>query len=419
MGCSGSNQRLPDVATQRKNPLTPSEIDQRIEHSKRSIEFSMGGVSYRYAYVSQRGYYPGALNKENQDAFFAAPVFGNHGANQAFFGVFDGHGKDGHQCARFAEANLSREILAALDRLSSTGATTAAAVVMQALVAAHLRTNELMHAQTSFEDALSGTTSISVLIKDRTLFVSNVGDSRAIIISTAADGRLVARALSSDQTPYREDERARCKKTGARVLSYDQIEGLEPIHENWGNLTLGEEIDEGGDPPRIWSPMGDYPGSAFTRSFGDRVAEECGVFAEPEISQSTLTPNDKFLIIASDGVFEFLTNQMVADEVATHSDPLAACQKVVKLAYHLWLQYEVRTDDITMIAIFLDDVEEGVPVDTSSFVCEKGGAVADPVVTLGKIGATPDSIENLPPPPPTLISTDTPPIFGVRLRSSP
>lgn len=59
--------------------------------------------------------------------------------------------------------------------------------------------------------------------------------------------------------------------------------GLEPVHENWGDLNLGETIDEGGDPPRVWSPKGDYPGTAFTRSLGDCVAEECGVIAEPEI----------------------------------------------------------------------------------------------------------------------------------------
>lgn len=47
--------------------------------------------------------------------------------------------------------------------------------------------------------------------------------------------------------------------------------------------TVGDEIDEGGDPPRVWSAHGDYPGTAFTRSIGDRVAEECGVNAEPEI----------------------------------------------------------------------------------------------------------------------------------------
>jgi hypothetical protein len=33
---------------------------------------------------------------------------------------------------------------------------------------------------------------------------------------------------------------------GARVMSMDQIEGLEPIHENWGDVNLGEELDEGG-----------------------------------------------------------------------------------------------------------------------------------------------------------------------------
>jgi hypothetical protein len=54
------------------------------------------------------------------------------------------------------------------------------------------------------------------------------------------DGRLIAKPLSNDQTPYRKDERERIKKTGARVLSMDQIEGLEPVHENWGDLNLGK-----------------------------------------------------------------------------------------------------------------------------------------------------------------------------------
>lgn len=114
------------------------------------------------------------------------------------------------------------------------------------------------------------------------MFISNVGDSRAIVVSDE-DGKFVAKALSNDQTPYRKDERERCKLYGARILTMDQLEGIEPIHENWGDLTLGEQIDEGGDPPRIWAPTGSYPGTAFTRSIGDRVAEEFGVVAEPEI----------------------------------------------------------------------------------------------------------------------------------------
>lgn len=95
--------------------------------------------------------------------------------------------------------------------------------------------------------------------------------------------QLDPKPLSSDQTPYRKDERERVKKCGARVMSMDQIEGVEPYHENWGDLVLGENIDEGGDPPRVWSPNGDYPGTAFTRSLGDQVAEALGVYAEPEI----------------------------------------------------------------------------------------------------------------------------------------
>lgn len=248
-----------------------------------------------------------------------------------------------------------------------------------------------MHSDKRFDDALSGTTAISVLFQDRTMFVSNVGDSRAIVVSVSRDGRLIAKALSNDQTPYRKDERERIKATGARVLSMDQIEGLAPAHENWADLQLGENIDEGGDPPRVWSPKGDYPGTAFTRSLGDRIAEEWGVNAEPEILVRfvrqlyscglrnvifyihpphnvhyihtctvlycrTITSKDKYVIIASDGVFEFLTNQMVADEIMRHADPLVACQAVVSAAYNLWLQYEVRTDDITIIAIYIDEV---------------------------------------------------------------
>jgi len=113
--------------------------------------------------------------------------------------------------------------------------------------------------------------------------VSNVGDSRCIVIKEETPGGpLVSKPLSTDQTPYRRDERARVRKCGARVLNMDQLEGLEPIHDDW-DMNLGDEVDEGGDPPRIWSQDGAYPGTAFTRSFGDSIAEELGVCADPEI----------------------------------------------------------------------------------------------------------------------------------------
>ena len=42
------------------------------------------------------------------------------------------------------------------------------------------------------------------------------------------------------------------------------------------------------------------------------------------VCRREINSDDKYLIIASDGVFEFLTNQMVADLIAPHSDPLEA-----------------------------------------------------------------------------------------------
>jgi len=211
------------------------------------------------------------------------------------------------------------------------------------------------------DDSFSGTTSISALLVGTTIFVSNVGDSRAIIVSETAEGRMIAKPLSNDQTPYRKDERERCKRYGARILSLDQIEGFKEIHENWDDLNLGDDIDEGGDPPRIWHQGQRLPGCAFTRSLGDAVAEDLGVVAEPEILERELASSDKYLIIASDGVFEFMTNQMVADLAVSRNDPLIACKAIVEEAYSLWLQYEVRTDDITIIIISLESLRTLTP----------------------------------------------------------
>jgi len=118
----------------------------------------------------------------------------------------------------------------------------------------------------------------------------------------------------------------------------------------------------------VWSSHGGYPGTAFTRSFGDSIAEEIGVFAEPEMVTRPLSPEDRIIVLASDGVFEFLTNQSVIDICAKYDDPLSACHAVVAESYELWLQYEMRTDDITMMCIFIDDIDDDANGPLSSTV---------------------------------------------------
>ena len=106
----------------------------------------------------------------------------------------------------------------------------------------------------------------------------------------------------------------------------------------------------------MWDQTLERPGCAFTRSIGDSVAEACGVYAEPELLTWQLTPSDKFAVIASDGVFEFLTSQAVVDIVAKFSNPLDAAKHIVAESYRLWLTYDDRTDDITIIIINFDDL---------------------------------------------------------------
>jgi serine/threonine protein phosphatase PrpC len=143
-----------------------------------------------------------------------------------------------------------------------------------------------------------------------TIYVANVGDSRAVI-AVKNGNRIVAEDLSSDQTPFRKDEYERVKLSGARVLTVDQVEGLEdPDIQVWGN-----EESHGADPPRLWVQNGMYPGTAFSRSVGDSTAEKIGVISVPEVSMVRLTPNHLFFVVASDGVFEFLSSQTVVDMV--------------------------------------------------------------------------------------------------------
>ena len=69
-----------------------------------------------------------------------------------------------------------------------------------------------------------------------------------------------------------------------------------------GDPGLTSGIDNDGDPPRLWAPDGDYPGTAFTRSIGDLKykqstnlkPEEQIITAEPDVLKHKLDPKDEF-----------------------------------------------------------------------------------------------------------------------------
>ncbi|KAA0033443.1 hypothetical protein IC582_026927 [Cucumis melo] len=306
-----------------------------IEKSLEMIPVASHNYHLEYLVLAQRGYYPESPDKENQDSFcIRTNVQGNPNAH--FFGVFDGHGQFGMQCSNFVKDRLIEKLCNDPTLLDDP---------IQAYNSAFLSTNDELHTS-EIDDSMSGTTAITVLVVGDTLYVANVGDSRAVI--AVKEGNCVlAKDLSNDQTPFRKDEYERVKLCGARVLSVDQVEGLvDPDIQCWG-----DEESQGGDPPRLWVQNGLYPGTAFTRSIGDSTAEKIGVNAVPEVLVLQLNPNHLFFVVASDGVFEFLSSQTVVDMASSYADPQDACTAIAAESYKLWMEHENRTDDITIIVV--------------------------------------------------------------------
>jgi len=96
-------------------PLTTEEVNARIQCCDKPLLHTLGksGITLRYAYLSQRGYYPEDLYKANQDAFKVIPSF-NGDSNNMFLGVFDGHGSDGDACSYFVRDNIEANLKKAM-----------------------------------------------------------------------------------------------------------------------------------------------------------------------------------------------------------------------------------------------------------------------------------------------------------------
>ena len=98
------------------------------------------------------------------------------------------------------------------------------------------------------------------------------------------------------------------------------------------------------------------PGLAMSRSLGDNIATSVGCIYEPEIFSFQLTDNDKFIIIGSDGIFEFVSNIDLVQFVLPfykRNSPEAAAERLIREATAAWKREDDVIDDITCIVIFL------------------------------------------------------------------
>jgi len=264
--------------------------------------------------------------KANQDRYLTLPNFENDPA-QSLFGVFDGHGASGEIVSQFLVHVLPQELSKELKSEKKGD-------VSLALQRAFYHTSESLVDRESSNCAFSGSTAVAVYIDGDSLYCANCGDSRAVLGSFTNEGGLVAVPLSHDHKPERADESRRILERNGRI---------EPCRGS-----AGEPVG----PLRVWLKRQNLPGLAMTRSFGDLVAASVGVIAEPDVIHHKLTESDRFIIIASDGVWEFISNEEAVEMVASCMSPKEACQVLVDESTKRWKKEEDVVDDITAVVIF-------------------------------------------------------------------
>ena len=141
-----------------------------------------------------------------------------------------------------------------------------------------------------------------------------------------------------------------CEYSGSTCISLL----LPAIEDDEGNWT---------GPLRVWEKGSEGPGLAMTRSLGDKVGKKIGVCCTPEVTKYDIKEEDKVFVLASDGLWEYMSNQEVTDLVKNIYEEMKRKgeidgDKMVKILYdkavERWREKDVGMDDITIICIILN-----------------------------------------------------------------
>ncbi|KAL8142494.1 hypothetical protein V2J09_015526 [Rumex salicifolius] len=195
-----------------------------------------------------------------------------------FFGVFDGHG--GAQVAEACRDRMHRIVekeiaVSGEEKLTDWERIMGKSFEKMDCEVSGCAEKADGRGSTAVEDKTVGSTAVVAVIGREEVVVANCGDSRAVICRNGT-----AVPLTVDHKPDRADELARIEAAGGKVI-------------NWNGY-------------RVLGVL------ATSRSIGDGYLKPF-VIAKPEITVSRRSKNDEFLILASDGLWDVVSN-----EVACH-----------------------------------------------------------------------------------------------------
>ena len=172
---------------------------------------------------------------------------------------------------------------------------------------------------------MSGTTGSVCLLKPGNAWLASVGDSTSLLISQEeGDDKPTIQTLAGDHRLTNEAEKQRVINSGARV---SRRKG-----QTKGHL-------------RIWLPELDTPGLMVTRSLGDAIGKTIGVTSEPEVHNIELQDIDRYIIMASDGVWDVMSHDRVAEVVMSAEGSLEqALEKILAESLAGWHQKKAETE---------------------------------------------------------------------------
>ena len=335
------------------NPNATKSKHKFQSEKKLSLNFDFKGIDY--STQTRTGETEKGLTKENnQDAsIILKNVYGLETFD--IYGIMDGHGANGHLVSDFVKNKVkdffNNKKIYKLNNKSLKESINILDEIYQKLKQNNYdliknfysKTNDELN-DTKFDVHFSGTTCILVFRINNKIICSNVGDSRAFIVERIFTfdqeineiiNKYSIIELSHDHKPNLKEEKERIEKLGGEV---DQE-------------YLNEEDEKSDLPFRVWKQGCDYPGLAISRCLGDKIAQEIGVISEPEIIEREINKQSKYIIMGSDGVFEYLRNEDIVETAKKYlnNDNLQkACCAVVEKSANLFKQKEDRVDDITI-----------------------------------------------------------------------
>ncbi|XP_062197434.1 probable protein phosphatase 2C 73 isoform X2 [Phragmites australis] len=297
----------------------------------------------------------------NQDAMTVCQDFAGH-KGQIFCGVFDGHGPRGREVARHVRDVLPTKLsslklkteedpsintnLDSFDKSNSTSSSDTSdenqllTTWKNIFLKAFEDVDEELRQHSGIDCICSGTTAVTVVRQGDHLLIANLGDSRAVVCTRDSKDRLIPVQLTTDLKPDLPSELARILNCKGRVFAMDD----EP------------------DVPRLWLPDQDAPGLAMARAFGDFCLKNHGLICTPDVYYRKLSEKDEFLVLATDGIWDVLSNKEVVKIVSSATDHSKAAKQLIDRAVRAWRRKYPTSmvDDCAAVCLFLNR-EESLP----------------------------------------------------------